>query len=939
MSVTRNRIQLATRELLGCTAALAAGLGFPAWAQAQEVTEIVVTARKVEENLKDVPLAITAFDSASIESHGISNLQDVANLTPGLSFFNAFGENLPVPVIRGVVPQDIFGENAAAVFVDGVYVAGRAGLNFPQVDIDRVEVLKGPQSALYGRNAFSGAINYVTKAPSDVFEARTEVEGGDAGKRRVMGQVSGPLLGEALTGRITAMYDDFDGSYENTLANGNDIGGHRFRSLQGKLRWRPLDDLDINLGLYSSNDRIDDPAAAGLPANCEDQVEQTTANATEGPLARLQNWCGKVPNLSSLPDALDPTQYPNMVTLPDSVTSDSMPKNPRATGEERHLTRGNLNVAWDTDIGTFSSLTGYTNTDEKSVSDFNRSTGEAIPLIYCIGVDTVGVAQCQPPYAWARAPMGFINRENGTVTEEWSQEIRFTSPQDQRLRYSVGAYYFKDDEIKKFGGIIATTQLPFSLQQIGVGPVAYPTALAIGDYIFGPGLTADGALDPLNRDASRDKDESWSIFASTDYDLTDAWTARAEIRLTQDHKNSNVYAYSRCDGSLAADDQFPFNFTPEDVARCGDDFYDLNVSGAIEEGSGSGSVRFQTVTGRASLSYKFESGWRAYGSIARGEKPGGLKLIKADVLIDNVKSSEIVRNAFDPEKITAYELGIKGYTADHRIGLDMSVFYNDWTDVVLRQLTDVSPSSGNLFVQPTGLNVNSGDIRIFGWEGTADVAFTDNLTGRLTISYTDSQLTNARQDTYALFPSFYTTNPSCAPSEIQTLVLPDGTPNKPAQDAKAGECRKLSGDVSGNTALRQPEWTSSASLSYEHQLRGDWDWFTGADANYLGKIFVGNDNESWLPARTNVNFRLGAKSARYSVQFWVRNLFNDKHPIAAFRDIYWTNTADIQGKTNPATIREASTFDDFPPLRLSVTYPTLRTLGIIGTVRFGGAEK
>ena len=133
MRVKKDSIQRATRGLLGCTAALAAGLGFPAWLQAQQVAEIVVTARKIEEKGKDVPLAITAFDSASIESHGISNLQDVANLTPGLSFFNAFGENLPVPVIRGVVPQDIFGENAAAVFVDGVYVAGRAGLNlFPR---------------------------------------------------------------------------------------------------------------------------------------------------------------------------------------------------------------------------------------------------------------------------------------------------------------------------------------------------------------------------------------------------------------------------------------------------------------------------------------------------------------------------------------------------------------------------------------------------------------------------------------------------------------------------------------------------------------------------------------------------------------------------------------------------------------------------------------
>src|SRR5690606_19281914 len=125
----------------------------------------------------------------------------VAELTPGLSFFNAFGEFLPVPVIRGVVPTDIFGTNSAAVFVDGVYVSGREGLNFSQLDLERIEVVKGPQSALYGRDAFSGAINYVTRAPSDVFEAKGTAELGNRGKTKGILMASGPILGETLTGR------------------------------------------------------------------------------------------------------------------------------------------------------------------------------------------------------------------------------------------------------------------------------------------------------------------------------------------------------------------------------------------------------------------------------------------------------------------------------------------------------------------------------------------------------------------------------------------------------------------------------------------------------------------------------------------------------------------------------------------------------------------
>jgi hypothetical protein len=135
--------------------------------------------------------------------------------------------------------------------------------------------------------------------------------------------------------------------------------------------------------------------------------------------------------------------------------------------------------------------------------------------------------------------------------------------------------------------------------------------------------------------------------------------------------------------------------------------------------------------------------------------------------------------------------------------------------------------------------------------------------------------------------------------------------------------------------MRQPEWTASASLSYKHQLVGEWSWFTRADGNYIGKVYIGNDNMGWLKPRTNVNFRLGAESPRYSLEFWVRNLLNEDNAIAAFRDIYWTNNDDIQATQGASN----SNFDDFPPWRLSVSYPSLRTYGLVGKVRFGGAER
>ncbi len=936
---------------------------------AQEIEEIIVTARRQgEEKLMDTPLAITAFDADAIESKGINNLQDVANLTPGLSFFSPLGEALPTPVIRGVVPQDIFGENAAAIFVDGVYVAGREGLNFSQLDIARIEVMKGPQSATYGRNAFSGAINYVTKAPSDVFESRFEGDVGNRGKQRLMGQVSGPIFGDTLTGRVSVLYDEWDGSYDNTLAPENDIGGYRYRSYQGKLRWRPTETLDIDWAIYRSNDEIDDFAVAGVLANCEDKVLQTSKDAADGagPGPRLQNFCGELPKLRSLPKALDPTQFPNAVPLPDSISRDSMPKLAQGTGEDRDLVRSNLNIAWDTDYGSLMSLTGYSYMKEQMVVDFGRSLGNASPLVYCTGStnDAPGLpAICNPPYTnWSRVPMGFVDIEPGPTVEEWSQELRFTSPRDARLRWQAGGYYFHSVLKDRKGNPAAATPLPPGLDftyngDIAFGPIGLPSSFAIGSYIIAPSLDPYGGLDPLDRPVLKSTGKSWSLFGAVDFDVTDKLQSRAELRYTQDHKHASAFNHTPClsptPGSL-------YPLAPDlPVADCGNTFWDLRelepagywnphvkdkydaYVGAWIPGVESSSERFDNWTGRVGLNYKLDSGWMVYGSVAYGEKPGGINVLPSKEIVSPSPGIITVFNDFDPEKMTAYELGLKGYTSDRRIRLDFAIFYNDWRDIVLRQLTEVAPT-GERFRQPQGINVNSGDARVFGWELTTDIGLTENLTGRLTVGYTDSTMKSGNLESLAQFPSFYTSEPSCDPALIQAIADPDPlTKDNEAQTTKAAQCRAISGDISGTTQMRQPEWTSSLSLDYRRQLVGDWNLNSSLSGSYTGKTYVGNDNQGWTPANSNVNFSIGAESPRYTVQFWVRNLLDKDEPRSAYRDIFWSNDSDIYA-TVPAgstSVRDVSNFDDFPPMRLVVSYPSLRTFGINAKMRFGGAEK
>ena len=118
-------------------------------------------------------------------------------------------------------------------------------------------------------------------------------------------------------------------------------------------------------------------------------------------------------------------------------------------------------------------------------------------------------------------------------------------------------------------------------------------------------------------------------------------------------------------------------------------------NGVCTPGAFTGTTRFEMKTGRIGLKWQFNPDWMAYTSVAFGEKPGGIQLLRPSVFTANRSViPEPIAHTFDPEKITAYEIGIKGFTSDRRIGIDLAAFYNDWTDIVLRQLTEMSPVSG-----------------------------------------------------------------------------------------------------------------------------------------------------------------------------------------------------------------------------------------------------
>lgn len=233
---------------------------------------MIITARKTSENILDVPVSVIAIDAEQIEAAGFQDINDISELTPGIKFNSAFGRQGDRPVIRGVSAITT-GIDPAGFFVDGIYVA-ESLQSYDLSAVERVEIIKGPQSATFGRRTFSGAINYVTKAPSEDLLLKVSGEAGSNALIRTTATVSDTV--GAIGYRVTGNYYSYDGDFDNTLTGAtfaapDDIGGEETMSLNGSLYWNISDDHLLKFNVVYSDDDDDHFAIALQPSaenNC-----------------------------------------------------------------------------------------------------------------------------------------------------------------------------------------------------------------------------------------------------------------------------------------------------------------------------------------------------------------------------------------------------------------------------------------------------------------------------------------------------------------------------------------------------------------------------------------------------------------------------------------------------------------------------------------------
>lgn len=390
--------------------------------------EIVISARKRDETLHDVPLTMSAFSSEALQRAGVNNLEDIAMRTPGLQFSNQGVGNAgrldTVIRFRGMdVNTEVPTQQLATVFIDGIPVTGGVG-GIGLDDVQRVEVIKGPQSAFFGRSTFGGAINYVTRTPGDEFKGRITAKVATKGEYDMSGSWEGPLIPGKLAFRLGGRTYHTDGAYKSSADAGR-LGEENTDAVELTLAATPTDNFDAKFRVMAYEDEDGAPINGFIGDNYRNCYAKNGGPLFTPPpgftgVGPVDYFCGAVPQVG----------YPPLgsnTVLPARVRELFVDRNsPRFqpffvdgldldhTGLRREAYRVSLAMNYrfgDSGI-TLSSLSGYNQEDVMRLNDFDK---EVIDVWYL---------------ASAR---GF---------EDFSQEIRLTSSDEGRLTWLVGANYF-----------------------------------------------------------------------------------------------------------------------------------------------------------------------------------------------------------------------------------------------------------------------------------------------------------------------------------------------------------------------------------------------------------------------------------------------------------------------------------------------------------------
>jgi iron complex outermembrane receptor protein len=349
---------------------------------------IIVTARRREEQVQDVPLAISVVNAATLEQTGTFNVGKLTQLQPSIQFVSSNPRN-SATTIRGLgAPFGLTNdgiEQGVGIYIDQVYYSRSATATFDFLDVDQIEVLRGPQGTLYGKNTTAGAINVTSRKPSFTPEARGELTAGNLGFTQAKATISGPLIGDNVAGRLGASFTNRDGTIYN-VTSGKHINEQDNLGFKGQVLWKATDALAIT---FSADYTHSDPLGFG--------TVYVREGATQRPLAR-QYAALSAASSNYRPPSFD--AFDRLTDIDAELTA------------EQHFGGGSVLAEWDVGPGQLTSVSAYRKWDWGPANDR----------------DFVGL------------PITTIS-QNPSEQRQWSQEVRYAAAGDQ-IDYVVGLYGF-----------------------------------------------------------------------------------------------------------------------------------------------------------------------------------------------------------------------------------------------------------------------------------------------------------------------------------------------------------------------------------------------------------------------------------------------------------------------------------------------------------------
>jgi iron complex outermembrane recepter protein len=611
---------------------------------AQEgLEEIVVTARKREESLQEIPIAISALSADQIETRGITRLEELTLQVAGVQY-HSLGLAIPGRVnssirFRGMdVNSQVPTFQLGTLFVDGVYVLGGTH-SIPLDDIERVEVVKGPQSAYFGRNTFGGAINYISKQPQmEDFGVEGRVLGAQYDEYDVSGAVTGPIIPGKLAFRVGGRFYETGGMW--TATDGGRLGEQSTKSYQAALKATPVEGLEINLRYFTATDE-DGPAAGGaIPGRFNDSCNRAPVTIG-GQTIRVGWFCGDVPEQGRAISSIGTTRIVDSNTL--TVSPRALP----ATGNANYLLEQLIQRPQPAAIaGRVPTLEGIEL--EREVERFSASIGYE----FAGGWSVEGLYGDNTLKAnWVR-DFNFTGFDNGysrdpQYSTDKSWEVRLSSPQESRLRWQVGYNRYEQQFLSAATGGDALFLCIDSIPGVTIGTCRPNTPPGAGFAFFPNGL------------ANTDTVETEGYFAGVTFDFTDQWSVSAEGRYQKDNFRRGLTTFQEI-----SDD----SFLP-----------------------------------RVILQWKPAEGTNLYASYALGLLQGELNQLVVDADARERAQFEALGSpgSVPPEELASFEIGWKQQFLDNRLLLNTAFYYGDWTNKKIRQVVAVQFTCGD-FPAPVG---------------------------------------------------------------------------------------------------------------------------------------------------------------------------------------------------------------------------------------------